>query len=92
MNSDLSEGHPIIKKRDGSRLSKKEKRFLLSRDDGKYAELNPINPHQAKKEFGDKLLLRPASTMVVDGGASSLEGEEREEGGSAVPGPQEEGK
>ena len=44
---------------DNKRLSKKDKIFQLSKDTGAYAELSPINPVDAKKEFGDTLKLNP---------------------------------
>lgn len=53
------------------KMSKKEKKFHLSKDDGRYAELNPINPHQAKKEFGNTLRLNPVGPSF--GGVASLE-------------------
>ena len=60
-------GSPIRKSADVRKLSKKEKRYLLSKDDGRYAELNPINPHEAKKEFGKSLRLNPV--LPDEGGA-----------------------
>ncbi len=44
---------------DKKRLSKKDKIFQLSKDTGAYAELSPINPMEAKKEFGNNLKLNP---------------------------------
>lgn len=44
---------------DNKRLSKKDKRFQLSKDTGAYAELSPINPVEAQKEFGATLKLNP---------------------------------
>ncbi len=83
-------------RRDGSqRLSKKEKRFQLSKDDGRYAELNPINPHEAKKEFGEKLRLNPVGPAFGGGVASPATTAEEEKGRvitshntSSVPGPE----
>ncbi len=58
------------------RLSKKEKKFQLSKDDGSYAELKPVDPHDARKEFGNTLKLNPvgpafqaAAAAVGHGGA-----------------------
>ena len=53
--TDAGGGYDISSKR----MSKKEKRFQLSKDDGAYSELTEINPHQAKKEFGQTLRLNP---------------------------------
>ena len=77
-------------KRSGSkRMSKKEKKFHLSKDDGRYAELNPINPHEAKREYGDTMRLNPVGP-AFGGVASSLEeGREADATSSAVPQPQE---
>ena len=44
---------------DNKRLSKKDKKFQLSKDTGAYAELSPINPVEAQKEFGNTLKLNP---------------------------------
>ncbi len=59
-----------------NRLSKKEKRFQLQKDDGKYAELCPINPQEAKKEFGESLRLNPVGPAFsqVPGPSSGGEG------------------
>ena len=46
-------------------MSKKEKRFRLSKDDGRYSELNPINPFEAKREFGDSLKLKTVDSKGV---------------------------
>ena len=61
----------VVQRGESKRLSKKEKRFQLSKDDGQYAELNPINPHQAQKEFGGKLRLNPVGPAF--GGVASAE-------------------
>ena len=42
-----------------NRMSRKEKRFQLQKDDGSYSELKPINPQDAKKEYGENLRLNP---------------------------------
>lgn len=52
------------------RLSKKEKKFQLSKDDGSYAELKPVNPHDAKKEFGNTLKLNPVGPAFQAAAAS----------------------
>lgn len=79
---------PIGKREEVKKMSKKEKRFQLSKDDGKYLELNPINPLQAKKEFGNTLRLNPVGPNF--GGVASSE--ERQvitaHNSSAVPGPE----
>ena len=90
---DSSKRASHLVKRDGSkRLSKKEKRFQLSKDDGKYAELNPINPHDAKKEFGEKLRLNPvgpAFGSVASAGGTLEEGQViTSHNTSSVPGPE----
>ena len=41
------------------RMSNKEKRFQLRKDDGSYSELKPISPHDAQRQFGDSLRLNP---------------------------------
>lgn len=64
-------GYPIAMRTESRKLSKREKKFQLSRDDGKYAELNPINPHEARKEYGDTLRLNPVGPAF--GGVASLE-------------------
>ena len=75
----------ISERSEKRRLSKKEKKFHLSKDDGSYSELKPINPHEAKKEFGNTLKLNPvgpafqAAAAGVGGGAGQgvgLGGEE----------------
>ena len=43
----------------GGRLSKKEKKFQLAKDDGRYTELRPIDPQVARKEYGESLRLNP---------------------------------
>lgn len=53
------------------RLSKKEKKFQLSKDDGCYSELNPIDPHDAKKEFGDTLKLNPVGPAFLSAAATA---------------------
>lgn len=53
------------------RLSKKEKKFQLSKDDGSYAELKPVNPHDAKKEFGNTLKLNPVGPAFQQAAAAS---------------------
>ena len=78
----------VVQKGGSERLSKKEKRFQLSKDDGQYAELNPINPHQAQKEFGEKLRLNPVGP-AFGGVASAEEGQViTSHNSSAVPGPE----
>lgn len=64
----------ISERSEKRRLSKKEKKFQLSKDDGSYSELKPINPHEARKEFGDTLKLNPVgpafqAAATVEGGA-----------------------
>jgi hypothetical protein len=54
------------------RLSKKEKKFQLSKDDGSYAELKPVNPHDAKKEFGNTLKLNPVGPAFQQAAASAV--------------------
>ena len=64
----------IAERAERKRMSKKEKIFQLSKDDGSYAELKPINPHEAQKEFGNTLKLK----SVVPGpqmGGDTEEGE-----------------
>lgn len=56
------------------RLSKKEKKFQLSKDDGSYAELKPVDPHAAKKEFGNTLKLNPVGPAFQQAAASSAIG------------------
>ena len=56
------------------RLSKKEKKFQLSKDDGSYAELKPVNPHDAKKEFGNTLKLNPVGPAFQQAAASTAIG------------------
>lgn len=81
--SDPSKGGQLLAKRsDPNKMSKKEKKFHLSKDDGRYAELNPISPHEAKMEFGETLRLNPVGPEL-GGVASSEEGNT-----SAVPGPE----
>ena len=66
-----------LSERSGTRrLSKKEKKFQLSKDDGSYAELKPVDPHDARKEFGNTLKLNPvgpafqaAAAAIGQGGA-----------------------
>ena len=53
------------------RLSKKEKKFQLSKDDGSYAELKPVDPHDAKKEFGNTLKLNPVGPAFQQAAAST---------------------
>lgn len=66
---------PTVKRR----LSKKEKKFQLSKDDGSYSELNPIDPHDAKKQFGDTLKLNPVGPAFQSGtGAAAQEVAENE--------------
>ena len=81
-------GYAIGKRAEGKKLSKKEKKFQLSRDDGKYAELNPINPHEAQKEFGNTLRLNPVGSAF--GGVSLAEEGQvvTTHSASAVPGPE----
>lgn len=80
-------GHSIGKRSEGKKLSKKEKKFQLSKDDGKYAELNPINPHDAQKEFGNTLRLNPVGPAF--GGMASLEESQViTTHNTSVPGPQ----
>lgn len=76
-------GHLIASRSEGKKMSRKEKKFHLSKDDGKYAELNPINPLEARKEYGDTLRLNPVGPAV--GGVASLQ----EGTTSHVPGPRE---
>ena len=70
----------ISERSEKRRLSKKEKKFQLSKDDGSYSELKPINPHEAKKEFGDTLKLNPvgpafqSAATAVQGGAETEAG------------------
>ncbi len=56
---------------DNKRLSRKDKKFQLSKDTGAYAELSPINPVEAQKEFGGNLKLNPVGpafgTRAEDG-------------------------
>ena len=66
----------ISERSERRRLSKKEKKFQLSKDDGSYAELKPVDPHDARKEFGNTLKLNPvgpafqaAAAAVGQGGA-----------------------
>ena len=67
----------ISERSETRRLSKKEKKFQLSKDDGSYAELKPVDPHDARKEFGNTLKLNPvgpafqaaAAAAVGQGGA-----------------------
>ena len=53
------------------KLSKKEKRFQLSKDDGAYCELSTIDPLAAKSEFGDNLRLNPIGPAFVRGSSES---------------------
>lgn len=69
VTSDLPCGG-VIKK-----MSKKEKRFHLSKDDGRYSELNPISPHEAKREFGESLRLKPVDPMLVGVASGSEDGD-----------------
>lgn len=75
-------GGGIIRK-----LSKKEKRFHLARDDGKYAELNPISPLEAKREYGDTLKLNPVGPAFVGVAKEGVVTSHNTV--SAVPGPEE---
>ena len=74
------------------KMSKKEKRFHLLKDDGRYTELNPISPHDAQKEFGESLRLNPVHPKGP-GEGSGTPGVELPDGGasfsssSAVPQP-----
>lgn len=79
----------IAKRTDAKKMSKKEKKFHLSKDDGKYAELNPINPHEAKLEYGDTLRLNPVGPAF--GGVASLEEGQvvTSHNTSSVPGPED---
>ena len=67
------------------KMTKKEKKFVLSRDKGQYSELNPISPHEARQEFGDSLHLKqvepPVDGVVEDPVAVSSSSS------SAVPQP-----
>ena len=47
------------------KMTKREKKFALARDRGQYSELNPISPHEAKKEFGESLHLKPVEAPAV---------------------------
>ena len=58
-----TEGSPLPVQ--GRKLSKKEKRFQLSRDDGAYCELSNIDPITAKSEFGVNLRLNPVGPAFV---------------------------
>ena len=60
----------IVERSNSRRLSKKEKKFHLSKDDGSYSELKPINPHEAKKEFGDTLKLNPVGPAFQSAAAT----------------------
>lgn len=53
------------------KLSKKEKRFQLSRDDGAYCELSTIDPLAAQSEFGDNLRLNPVGPAFATGPSAS---------------------
>ena len=67
----------ISERSEGRRLSKKEKKFQLSKDDGSYSELKPIDPHHAKKEFGDTLKLNPVGPAFQSAaGVAAQEGAE----------------
>lgn len=86
---DSEGGYSIAKRNEPKKMSKKEKRFHLSKDDGKYAELNPINPHEAKKEFGHTLRLNPVGP-AFGGRGSQEEGQVMmSHTTSSVPGPEE---
>ena len=67
----LSSIHERAEKR---RLSKKEKKFQLSKDDGSYSELKPIDPHDAKKQFGDTLKLNPVGPAFQSGACAAVQG------------------
>ena len=53
------------------KLSKKEKRFQLSKDDGAYCELSTIDPLAVQSEFGENLRLNPVGPAFVTGASSS---------------------
>ena len=61
------------------RLSKKEKKFQLSKDDGSYAELKPVDPHDAKKEFGDTLKLNPVGPAFLVAAAAATQSDAGQE-------------
>ncbi len=76
---------PLVRK-----MTKKEKRFALSKDRGQYSELNPISPHEAKKEFGESLHLKPVESpvgYVAVGGAVGGAAADGTSLSSAVPQP-----
>ena len=54
-----------------AKLSKKEKRLQLQKDDGSYSELRPIDPRDAKREFGESLRLNPVGPAFVADQASN---------------------
>ena len=56
------------------KLSKKEKRFQLSKDDGTYSELSPISPLVAKSEFGDSLRLNPVGPAFASSNSTTAVG------------------
>ena len=54
-----------------AKLSKKEKKFQLQKDDGTYTELQPIDPQDAKRQFGESLRLNPVGPAFVANRASN---------------------
>ena len=56
-------------------MTKKEKRFQLSRDDGAYCELSTIDPLAAQEEFGGNLRLNPVGPSFVPGPSLTRPGE-----------------
>ena len=55
------------------RMSSKEKRFQLQKDDGSYSELQPISPLEAKRQFGESLRLNPVGPAFGNQSTSSKE-------------------
>ncbi len=72
--SGLEQSHGTGKKPSKNRLSKKQKRFQLQKDDGKYAELCPIDPQDAKKDYGESLRLNPVGPTFSQVPGPSLGG------------------
>jgi len=66
------------------KMTKREKKFVLSKDKGQYSELNPISPHEARQEFGDSLHLKQVEPPV---GGVSEEPAAVSNSSSAVPQP-----